>query len=97
MTGKKNVANNPAPPKWHYLDHENIDPNDAEAYIDNYEQRKVWQSHMQQYFSMVECIDENVGKLLDHLEEKGIVDNSIVVFTADHGDLLGEHGKFVSE
>lgn len=48
---------------------------------------------MAQYFGMVKCIDDNVGKLLAYLRETGLDKNTIVVFTADHGDLLGEHNR----
>ena len=41
---------------------------------------------------MVKLIDDCVGKMLDALREKGILDNTIVVFTSDHGEYLGEHG-----
>jgi arylsulfatase A-like enzyme len=45
------------------------------------------------YYGMVKCIDDNVGKILAHLEENGLMDNTVIVFTSDHGDLRGEHGK----
>lgn len=48
---------------------------------------------MAQYFGMVKCIDDNVGKIIAVLEEEGKLDNTIVIFTSDHGDLLGEHGR----
>lgn len=51
------------------------------------------QRHMQDYFGMVKCIDDNVGRLLQYLEENQLADNTIVVFTADHGDLLYEHNR----
>ena len=51
------------------------------------------QGPMSKYFGMVKCIDDNVGKLLAFLEESGRKDNTIVVFTSDHGDLMGEHRK----
>ena len=40
------------------------------------------------------AIDDNIGKLLDYLEAEGIADNTIVVYTADQGYFLGEHGFF---
>ncbi|MEN8250975.1 MAG: sulfatase-like hydrolase/transferase, partial [Bacteroidota bacterium] len=46
-----------------------------------------------QYFGMVKCIDDNVGRLVDHLREEGLLDNTIVVFTSDHGDLRAEHHR----
>lgn len=45
------------------------------------------------YFGMVKCIDDNVGKLLDCLQRNGLMEKTIVVFTADHGDLRGEHHR----
>lgn len=48
---------------------------------------------MPSYYGMVKCIDDNVGKILGHLREKQLLDKTIVVFTADHGDLCGEHGR----
>ena len=48
---------------------------------------------MPQYYGMVKCIDDNLGRLLDTLRQDGLMDNTIVVFTADHGDLCGEHGR----
>ena len=45
------------------------------------------------YYGMVKCIDDNIKKLFDKLSADGILDNTIIVFTADHGDLLGEHGR----
>jgi arylsulfatase A-like enzyme len=48
---------------------------------------------MAQYFGMVKCIDDNVGKIVDALRDAGVLERTIVVFTADHGDLCGEHGR----
>ncbi|MEM0969255.1 MAG: sulfatase-like hydrolase/transferase [Verrucomicrobiota bacterium] len=48
---------------------------------------------MAQYHGMVKCIDDNVGRLLNHLSTRGLLDQTIVVFTADHGDMRGEHGR----
>ncbi|MBM3335209.1 sulfatase-like hydrolase/transferase [Candidatus Sumerlaeota bacterium] len=43
------------------------------------------------YCGLVRCIDDNVGRILAALERKGILDNTIIVFTTDHGDYMGEH------
>lgn len=53
----------------------------------------VKQKQMAQYFGMVKCIDDNIGRILNFLKENNLEKNTIVVFTSDHGDLLGEHGK----
>jgi len=44
------------------------------------------------YCGEVKCIDDNVGKILDRLEALGILDDTIVVLTTDHGEYMGEHG-----
>lgn len=47
---------------------------------------------MAQYFGMIKCIDDNVGKIIKTLSESGILEKTIVIFTSDHGDMCGEHG-----
>ncbi|WP_146396027.1 sulfatase [Planctomycetes bacterium CA13] len=50
-------------------------------------------SLMAMYFGMVRCIDDNVAKILNVLDELDLTENTIVVFTSDHGDLCFEHGR----
>lgn len=47
------------------------------------------------YYAMIELIDTQVGRLLDTLEETGEIDNTIVIFTSDHGEMLGDHGIYL--
>ena len=49
--------------------------------------------NMAGYFGMVRLIDDNVGKILKFLKDNQLDENTIVVFTSDHGDLLGEHSR----
>lgn len=49
---------------------------------------------MAQYCGEVKCIDDNVGRLLDALNERGLTDDTFVVFVTDHGEYLGEHGLY---
>ena len=44
------------------------------------------------YLANVTMIDREVGRILDALEAAGVLDDTIVVFTSDHGDMLGDHG-----
>lgn len=44
------------------------------------------------YCGEVKCIDDNVGRLMERLEESGLAANTLVVYTSDHGQLMGEHG-----
>lgn len=46
---------------------------------------------LKNYFAMVKCVDDNVGKILDYLDHNNLTDNTIVVFTSDHGDMLYNH------
>jgi len=48
---------------------------------------------MRNYYGMVKCIDDNVGRIIEKLRAEGILDRTIIVFTSDHGDLCGEHGR----
>tara|TARA_Y100001960_G_scaffold235062_1_gene247433 strand:+ start:1348 stop:2763 length:1416 start_codon:yes stop_codon:yes gene_type:complete len=48
---------------------------------------------MPAYYGMVKCIDDNVGKLIQTLRDEELLENTIIVFTSDHGDLCGEHGR----
>ncbi len=44
------------------------------------------------HFALVTVIDMEIGRVLDHLRETGELENTIVVYTADHGDFAGDHG-----
>jgi len=48
---------------------------------------------VQEYFGMVKCIDDNVGRILKFLDDNQLAENTIVIFTSDHGDLLFEHHR----
>jgi len=49
---------------------------------------------IKQTYGMISHVDEQVGRVLDCLEEQGIADHTVVMFISDHGDQLGEHGLF---
>ena len=44
------------------------------------------------YYGMISLVDHQVGRILAALQEEGLADNTLVVFTSDHGELLGDHG-----
>ena len=46
------------------------------------------------YFAMITELDGNLGRLLDMLEETGQLESTVVIFTSDHGDMMGEHGMY---
>jgi uncharacterized sulfatase len=44
------------------------------------------------YYGMVSFMDEQIGRILDALDERGLADNTLIVFSTDHGHFLGQHG-----
>ena len=54
----------------------------------------MYQRYMKDYLRCIISVDENVGRLLDYLDETGLADNTIVVYTSDQGFFLGEHGWY---
>jgi arylsulfatase A-like enzyme len=53
-----------------------------------------YQRYMQDYLGCIAAIDENVGRLMNYLDEKDLAENTIVIYTSDQGFYLGEHGWF---
>jgi len=47
------------------------------------------------YWAMIDLIDDQVGRILEALERTGQRENTIVVFTSDHGEMLGDHGIYL--
>ena len=47
------------------------------------------------YYAMIEEVDSNVGRILQALEESGQADDTIVIYSADHGEMLGDHGIYL--
>lgn len=46
------------------------------------------------YFGLISYLDGQLGRVLDFLEANNIIDETLIVFTADHGDNIGDHGLF---
>lgn len=53
-----------------------------------------YQRYMQDYLACVQSVDDNVGRLLDWLDQNGLSSNTVVIYTSDQGFFLGEHGLF---
>ena len=54
----------------------------------------VYQSFVPQYLRCAQAVDDNLGRLLEYLDQSGLAENTIVVYTSDQGVFLGEHGYF---
>jgi len=90
-TGKKAMRLNPALPDWGQVD--TFSPETAESNISDWENDTVLQKGMQNVFGMIKLIDDNVGKMLQFFDDENLADDTIVIFTSDHGDMMGEHGR----
>jgi len=56
--------------------------------------RWKYQRYIKDYLRCVASVDDNVGRLLDYLDEAGLAQNTIVIYTSDQGFYLGDHGWF---
>ncbi len=54
------------------------------------ERRQVWR----RYYSLCSYVDDQFGRVIDTLEEQNELDNTFILFSSDHGDSLGERGRF---
>jgi len=67
-----------------------------EGIMDYYDLKSITEPQMREIiartYGMVTLMDENLGRILDALDETGLADNTIVIFTSDHGDLMGDCG-----
>ena len=58
------------------------------------EKRWRYQRFIKDYLRCIASVDDNVGRLLDYLDEEGLTENTIVIYTSDQGFFLGDHGWF---
>ena len=54
----------------------------------------AYQHYLKRYLSCVAAVDENIGRLLAFLEEAGLTEDTIIIYTSDQGFFLGEHGFY---
>lgn len=104
-TTKKYFESDPSPPGFYGVrgkDYKakngipidtNIPFDQIEQHLNAYEQDVNFKDSMQAYFGMVKLIDDKIGDLLATMNSLGIENNTVVVFTSDHGDLSFEHGR----
>ena len=61
-------------------------PNDVRSWDSLSEQDQKWESErMAAYAGMVDCLDQNIGRLVNHLTEHNLIDNTIIMFCSDNG------------
>jgi arylsulfatase A-like enzyme len=73
------------------------DPMDNSPYgaytrVEGYADKALIRYMIAHYYAFVSEVDEWTGRIIDKLEELGLSDNTLVIFTSDHGEMLGAHG-----
>jgi arylsulfatase A-like enzyme len=66
------------------------------AYDKEWQRDNIIETHQERcraYYAMVACLDHNVGRLMTYLDDHDLAENTIFVFTSDHGEMLGAHGR----
>jgi arylsulfatase A-like enzyme len=53
-----------------------------------------YQRYMQDYLACIQSVDDNVGRLLDWLDQNGLASNTVVIYSSDQGFFLGDHGLY---
>jgi arylsulfatase A-like enzyme len=56
--------------------------------------REHWLERRQHFYAMVTMLDSQVGRIMDHLESRGELEDTLILFMSDHGDMDGDHGLF---
>ncbi len=53
-----------------------------------------YQRYMQDYLACIQSVDDNIGRMLDFLDQSGLASNTVVIYTSDQGFFLGDHGLY---
>ncbi len=67
-------------------------PFSTEGLTDTLARQKTYQKFVKDFLRCGAAIDDNIGKVLSYLDEHGLAKNTVVIYTADQGYFLGEHG-----
>jgi len=88
------VQHSPSLPKWAQNGVPSVNSTyTTDTYREQMKNDEKRQRHLRNIFGMLRLVDDNVGKLLRYLKSSGLEDNTIVVFTSDHGGMMSEHGR----
>ncbi|OON84824.1 hypothetical protein BXO88_15355 [Oribacterium sp. C9] len=93
------VYNTPVPSTWNF-DFSASDVPDALRIFQGhwglfagvYHDENVWKDYQNYYFNCIQDSDNNLMKILDYLKTSGMLDDTVIVFTSDHGEMHGSHG-----
>ncbi|MGC9453158.1 MAG: sulfatase family protein [Oceanipulchritudo sp.] len=89
----------PHDPPRRYLDqipYEEVDDfvhGEDQEPMDETTKKRMWKLR-RSYKAMVRLLDDQMGRIFAKLEERGLLDNTVILFVSDHGEMLGDHGRF---
>lgn len=67
---------------------------EGKKYIADYPNEAYLRRARELYYASISFVDYNIGKILQELKDIGEYDNTLILFTSDHGEMLGDHGTF---
>ncbi len=56
-----------------------------------------WEEALRHYYAFTTQIDDQIGRIYAHLEETGLLEETVIIFSSDHGETLGSHGGMVDK
>jgi len=83
----------PLDPPSPFFEHYRPEDMPPPAGVDDAEEAASWQRQRALYCGLIELVDDGVGRILEALERQALADETLVVFTTDHGDMMGDHGR----
>lgn len=81
-------------PLYQRIDHEGAYGGNVGLIYDNMDEREH-KMHTAAYYAMVELVDTQVGELVACLKQSGQYEDTLIIFTSDHGEMLGDHGLYL--
>ena len=92
-------ASRPAAEAAHMRIDRDLKPGDLKASVPeglSPSQEKQWkyQRYIKDYLRCVASIDDNVGRVLDYLDDRGLAEDTVIIYTSDQGFFLGDHGWY---
>ncbi|MEM7343042.1 MAG: alkaline phosphatase family protein [Chloroflexota bacterium] len=71
--------------------HPVVDAFMRQDYSENFSEEYVRETVIPTYMGLIKQVDDHLGRLFSYMEDKGLMEETLIVFTSDHGDYLGDH------
>lgn len=84
-------------PPWPSFDHEPPTNGPQQMKLQKGHNWSHWENQLRKYYAFSTMIDDQLARIVDHLKAKNLYEDTIIIFTADHGETLGCHGGLVDK